>query len=48
MSALAFTFADQVIKAYKINAGTGHFSVKGHDVNMYVKDKDGNIISKSK
>ncbi len=48
LSALAFTFADKVVKAYIINAGTGHFYVKGHDVNMYIKDKDGNIISKNK
>jgi hypothetical protein len=48
LSALAFTFTDQIVKAYIINAGTGHFSVKGHDVDMYVKDKDGNIISKDK
>lgn len=48
LSALAFTFTDQIVKAYIINVETGHFSVKGHDVNMYVKDKDGNIISKNK
>lgn len=48
LSALTFTFADQIIKIYIINAGTGHFSVKGQDVNMHVNDKDGNIISKNK
>lgn len=48
LSALAFTFTDQVVKAFIMNAETGHFSIKDYDVKMEVRDKDGNIKSQSK
>ena len=48
LSALAFTFTDQVVKIFIMNAEPAHFSVKGCDVKMEVRDKDENIISQSK
>ena len=48
LSALAFIFTDQIVKAYIMNAEIGHFSIKGSNVKMTVRDKDGNIKSQSK
>ena len=48
LSALAFTFTDRVVKSFIMNTETGHFIVKGGNVTMEVKDKDGNVISRSK
>ena len=48
LSALAFTFTDQMVKVFIMKAEPTYFSVKGCDVKMEVRDKDGNIISQSK
>lgn len=46
LSALSFIFTDQVIRTFIINTETGHFSVKDFDVEMEVRDKDGNLKNK--
>lgn len=48
LSALALIFTDQIIKIFLINTEPGHFLVRGYDVKMEVRDKDGNIKSQSK
>ena len=48
LSALAFTFTDQVVKSFFVNAETGYFSLKGFDAKMTVRYKDGNIKGQSK